>query len=160
MRRAACGSGWGRERSGPAACPGIESTKRWRGLLVPPSGGGAPGGCCEVRDSWPLLPFAGAGEGGVPRLPASSELVWAGCGHTPWSLSLASPTVPEPRAPSHQSGPKPAPRSLCTTLPPAKETMPSSAGHGLRAGLRSQGLAGSPRSPPPLPSDAQAQSPQ
>lgn len=31
---------------------------------MPPSGGGAPGGCCEVRDSWPLLPFAGAGEGG------------------------------------------------------------------------------------------------
>ena len=26
----------------------------------------------------------------MPRLPESSELVWAACGHTPWSLSLTS----------------------------------------------------------------------
>lgn len=117
-----------------------------KGLPVPPSQGGAPGGRCEVRDSWPLLPFAVGGGGGFPRLPESSELVWAVCGHTPWSLSLASPAVPEPRAPSHQSGPKPAPPSLCSP-PPAQETVPSSAGHGLPAGLQSQGSAASPQEP-------------
>ena len=66
LGRAAFGSGG----SGPAACPGVESTnccwedRPW-GLLVPPGGGGAPGGRGEVRDSWPLLPFGGAQAAGV-----------------------------------------------------------------------------------------------